>query len=273
MDADNKKDSMTARGAATLAAANSETLTLGMATMHSKSDHGRILTYFFSALLVVTTGWMAGVGSAAMILGPAVPLSNYVNNQPGELVVGDKKFTTFTYSATGDMPAAGGVNVIPIKDDLGNFGIRFQGAFVDVPSSQGGSDALITYMVETTDPARLISDAHLEGNPSLLGNFGSISVTETFLPLGMNGEYTMKIFDDESLPTPVLVDWVDFLPPVKKLNVQKDILAIATQNSQTATMSFVDQTFSQIVIPEPATLLLLVSGCMGIAVVSRRKML
>jgi hypothetical protein len=199
-----------------------------------------------------------------------VPLANYVNNEPGQLIVGDKKFTAFTYHATGDMPAAGGVNVIPIKDDAGNFGIRFQGAFVDVPSSQGGSDALISYMVEVTDPSRLISDAHLQGNPALLGEFGSISVTETFLPLGNNGEYTMKIFDDESLPTPVLVDWVDFLPPVKKLSVQKDILAIATQNSQTATMSFVDQTFSQIVIPEPATLLLMIGGCVGMATLRRR---
>jgi hypothetical protein len=119
----------------------------------------------------------------------------------------------------------------------------------------------------------LISDAHLAGNPNLLGEFGSISVTETFLPLGNNGEYTMEIFDDESLPTPVLTDRVDFLPPVRKLNVQKDILAIATQNSQTATLSFVDQTYSQVVIPEPASLMLLVGACFGWAAIARRRTL
>ena len=239
--------------------------------MRLKLNSIRFLMYFGGALAIVASGWTARVGSAAMILGPAVPLSTYVNNQQSELIVGDKKFTGFGYSSTGDMPAASGVNVIPIQDDQGNFGIRFNGAFVDVPSSQGGSDALITYMVEVTNPLRLISDAHSQGNPALLGEFGSISVVETFLPLGNNGEYTMKIFDDESLPTPVLVDWVDFLPPVRKLNVQKDILAIATQNSQTATMSFVDQTFSQIVIPEPASFVLILGGCLAVAAVGRRR--
>ena len=42
-----------------------------------------------------------------------------------------------------------------------------------------------------------------------------------------------------------LTDVTFFNPPVRKLNVQKDILVIATPQSQTVTMSFVDQTFSQ----------------------------
>ena len=93
----------------------------------------------------------------------------------------------------------------------------------------------------------------------------------TELPLGPNGEYTMKIFDDESLPNPVLVAWVDFKPPVRKLSVQKDILAIATQNSQTATLSFVDQTYSQILIPEPASVLLVLAS-LGMIGLARRRM-
>ena len=85
-------------------------------------------------------------------------------------------------------------------DNSGNFGIEFQGAFVDLPSSQGGSDAKIAYHVAVADPTKfLISDAHLAGNPTLLGTTGSISVTETFLPLGAAGEHTMKIYADESV--------------------------------------------------------------------------
>ena len=55
---------------------------------------------------------------------------------------------------------------------------------MDLASSQGGSDALITYMVEVTDPLYLISDAHLAGNPTLLGDPGLDQCVETFLPLG-----------------------------------------------------------------------------------------
>lgn len=223
-------------------------------------------------LLVVAIGGMIGSSQAATILmSPApVALSTLINNPEASYTVGDKKFTGFSYLATGDMPPAAAVNVAAILDDAGNFGIRFQGAFVDLPSSPGGSDALINYMVEATDPLKLISDAHLAGNPTLLGTQGSISVVETFLPLGQNGQYTMKIFDDESVGQK-LTDQTFFNPPVKKLNVQKDILVIATPQSQTVTMSFVDQSFSQITIPEATTVSLAVIGLLSMAGVARRK--
>lgn len=231
---------------------------------------------------MVAGSWLASASSAAIItLGPAVQLSTLVNNAQAEIIVGDKKFTGFDYVATNDMPGAAGVNVIPIYDDLNdadpntrNYGIRFQGAFMDLVSSQGGSDALITYMVEVTNPNFLIASAHLAGNPNLLGQFGSISVTETFLPLGQNGEYTMEIYDDESQPNPKLMDSTTFLPPVTKLNVQKDILARAVAdsapNGNTATISFVDQTFGQVPVPEATTIALALIGLVSAAGYRRR---
>jgi len=228
------------------------------------------LTFIGAVLLVFTASWMSASCPAATIIGDPVKLSSLTGEPDGAIVVGDKKFTQFGYTATGDMPGAGGVNVVPIQDDDGNYGIQFQGAFVDLPSSQGGSDALISYMVEVMDPRRLISDAHLAGNPSLLGTAGSISVNETFLPLGQNGEYTMKIFDDESAGQK-LTDWTFFEPPVRKLSVQKDILVIATPESQTVTLSFVNQTFSQIEVPEPATLLLTFFGMVSPAGCAKRR--
>jgi len=224
--------------------------------------------YWGALVLALAAGWVASTAQAAMILGPPVPLSSLINNPTASVVAGDKTFTGFTYSFIGDMPGPAGVNVIPIRDDDGYYGIRFQGAFIDLPSSQGGSDAFIEYMVEA-GPGRLISDAHVRGNPNVLGNVGSISVTETFLPLGQNGEYTMEIFDDENLDQAKLVDWVFFNPPVKKLNVQKDILALASPNGQSATMSFCDQTFSQ--TPEATTLALAVVGAVCVAALRRRR--
>ena len=67
-----------------------------------------------------------------------------------------------------------------------------------------------------------------------------------------------------------------FAIPVKTLNVQKDILGLAKVNPsspegpQTVTLSFVDQTFSQIVIPEPTTVALLFAGTFGLTLMRRR---
>ena len=207
--------------------------------------------------------------SGATIIGAPVALSTLLV-PGGNIVVGDKTFTNFGYTFTGDMPGPVGVNVVPITDDAGNFGIRFQAAFIDLPSSVGGSDALITYKV-TAGPGRLISDAHIEGNPNLLGTTGSISVTETFLPLGQNDEFTMKIYDDEGQPVPKLVDNTIFTTPVQSLDVQKDILAIVPTTASSATMSFVDQTFSQ--IPEPASALLVLGGIAILGFARKRRQL
>jgi hypothetical protein len=217
--------------------------------------------------------WTASC-SAALIIGTPVALSTLIV-PAATIVVGDKTFGGFTYTITGDMPPAPLVNVIPITDDAGNFGIRFQGAFIDTTGAAGGSDALITYTV-TADASHLISDAHLEGNPSRLGALGSMSVTETFLPLGANGQFTMKIYDDQNVTPAKLVDNTVFTTPVRTLNVQKDILGLAKVSPtspnapQTVTLSFVDQTFSQIVIPEPTTVAMLFAGTFGLALMRRR---
>jgi hypothetical protein len=207
--------------------------------------------------------------SAATIIGNTVALST-LTVPNGTLVVGDKTFTNFTYNFTGDMPIAANVNVIPITDDFGNFGIRFQGAFIDTTGDPGGSDALITYTV-TAAQGMLISDAHLQGNPSLLGTQGSISVTETFLPLSQVPPYQMKIYADQNLGVK-MTDQTAFTP-IQSLNVQKDILALAklpgsTGTPQTVTMSFVDQTFSQ--VPEASAVTMALIGCFGFGLSRRR---
>jgi hypothetical protein len=231
------------------------------------------LTFRGAMLLALTASWMIASCPAATIIGDPVKLSTLAGNPQGEVIVGDKKFTEFGYTFTGEMPDAAGVNVVPILDDLGNFGIRFQGFFMDLASSQGGSDATITYIVEATDPRKYISDAHLQGNPALPtpGRSGAVIVTETFLPLGPQGEYTMTIYDNEGVPLPKLVDWVYFQPPVKGLHVQKDIGIIAAAGAPSPSISFIDQSFSQIEVPEPATLLMTLFGMVSLAGIARRR--
>lgn len=184
-----------------------------------------------------------------------------------EIVSGDKKFDEFTYSWTGEMPPPNMVNVVPITDEMGNFGLRFQGAFMDLFSSQGGSDALITYRVMVLDPGRKIVDAHLAGNPELLGDTGSISVTESFT-FDTTGDNFMSIFSDEGAGD-VAIDWTEFSPRTV-LNVRKDIVAFATETGS-VTMSYVDQTFSQ--IPEASTgaMMLVGTGCLAFWQRQRRR--
>ncbi len=223
------------------------------------------------SLFALAVGLWSIPCSAATIVGPTVTLSSLLA-PGGQIVVADKTFTSFTYSPTGEMPAATLVNVIGIQDDFGNYGIRFQGGFTDLASSPGASDALITYMV-TAGPGFLISGAHLMGNPNVMGDVGAINVTETFLPLGPGGEYTMEIFDDENVNMAQLMDETFFVPPVQSLNVQKNILGIAVEGGQSVTLSMVDQTFSQInvVIPEPISAVLLVSAFFAVGLIGLRR--
>ena len=180
---------------------------------------------------------------AASVNAATIRLSRLVNGG-GSITVGDKVFDEFGYSGTGDMPDALDINVIDHVDLAGNFGLRFQGAFADFQGG-GASDALITFRVRVADgsPFR-ISDAHLQGNPDVLGPEGVMAVTETF----SEAQNTMSIYD--IVPGNLQnIDWTYFDQTFTELHVQKNIIAWAGQGSA-ATLSFVDQTFSQ--VPEPA---------------------
>lgn len=173
------------------------------------------------------------------------PLSDLL--QGGRLWSGDKEFSDFSYLGGGDMPAAEDIWVKAITDASGHVGIRFQGAFVDAPGD-GPSDALIGYTV-TAPPDKLISDVHLGANPLVFGGDGAVTITETFL--GTNDNVVLSAYD-LAPGGRQLTDWADLvdaagnLAPVQQLRVQKDVIAWSRDESAIATMSFIDQSFSQI---------------------------
>jgi hypothetical protein len=175
------------------------------------------------------------------------PLSDLIDG--GSIVSGDKTFSDFTYHGGGDMPAAEDIFVKAITDADGNFGIRFQGAFVDAVGG-GASDALIDYTVTAPD-GKLIKDVNLAANPLVVGganSTGLVSITETFLP--DNDQTVLSVFDirpglRKLTDRADLVDENGDLAPVKELHVQKDILVWSQSLGSAATLSFIDQTFSQ----------------------------
>jgi len=235
-----------------------------------------------AAALMAMACLMAAPAAAALIdLTPAIGQTNSVDSvslaelqaDPDAcIVVGDKIFSGFSYSAIGDMPPPEDVLVLGFRDLDDNWGISFHAAFIDLPGG-GASDALIRFMVEV-DPdfagvGFRISDAHLFVNAGL-GDESFVGVDETFLEKPNEG---LSAFATTLGPLPgttQLSDSVIFATPVVKLTVSKDITLIAANTGNVpARATIIDQSFSQ--IPEPTTLLL--AGMSGMAVVaaSRRR--
>jgi len=228
-----------------------------------------------SITTVVATVVSLAVTSTAMAaivpIGPPVDLQTLLDTDGSvlaELPNGDKKeFSGFSYAATGDNPIAANINIIPIVDNAnGTLGVRFQGGFTDLPGD-GASDALVTFTVMSFDDF-FINGARLQANTNIIGPPGAtgfVGITETFLP-GVNN-VLLEVFDLQ----PGLTRLIDSSPlaPTQKLDVQKDILLISGDANSVATLSFVDQLFREILVPEPtsATLLLI---AMGMALTSRR---
>ncbi|MBI2826553.1 MAG: PEP-CTERM sorting domain-containing protein [Planctomycetia bacterium] len=227
-----------------------------------------------------TSWWARGGASAfaaalavAVLAAPvkAAALSTLIGEH-GTMQVGDKLFSDFSYLKTGDMPDASAVNVVPYTDGAGNFGLLFQGAFLDFIGG-GGSDALLDFTVTVMNDDKVITGATLSGNPAVLGGDGAISLTETFLP---DDAHSLSIFDIKpGLTKPT--DAITFAHGFRTLHVQKDILAFsAGEHGGVPTMSFFTQTFVQSPappIPEPATVTLfgLGLGLLGVARLRRKK--
>lgn len=221
----------------------------------------------FAAILVTALSLCLATTSFAttITLGDAVPLDSLIDGSydpdgdgvgQSSLEISGKTFDGFSYAATGDMPGADGVNVIPIQDCDGNVGIRFQGGWLDLPGNSS-SDALIAFNATISAGAGMVIDGvHLAFNGSSVGGGGFAGITETFLPLNSP---VLNVYDD-GMGNVLLSDWAAVDPGVMELNIQKDIILNAG-TGVAATMSFVDQTFSM--VPEPNSMVLLLIGFAG----------
>jgi hypothetical protein len=205
------------------------------------------------AAVAVTAPWMGSANAAI------VPLSDLLNGQT--IQSGDKMFSDFTYTKTGDMPSPENVNVETIQAANGDFGLRFQGGFVDQAGGDS-SDALVTFNVSVANAGWLINGVTLSANPAVFNGAGLASVTETFVPTIIDDKLVVYDFGNGD---DLLLDEITFAGGYAMLPVQKDVILHANDPSGTGavTMSYFDQTFSQ--VPEPAGLVLVIAGllCLG----------
>lgn len=205
--------------------------------------------------------------------GSPVILADLLSGQVMGVTVGDKSFSEFFYSTLpgDDMPAPEDINVFGFQDDDGNYGVSFHGAFIDLPGN-GPSDALLRFTVEVTPEAQAqgfrISDAHLFAGGVGVGENSVFTIDETF----QQNDATLNAFAT-TLGGPLetqLSDWVFFdEDPINevytRLRVTKDIFALAGDTNQPARTTVIDQSFSQVQIPEPTTLGLLGLALLGVA--------
>jgi hypothetical protein len=204
--------------------------------------------------------------------GSSVKLGDLVSGEVMGITVGDKQFTGFNYSPIGDMPNAADVNVFGFKDPDGNWGITFNGTFMDLPGG-GASDALIRYMVQV-DPTNTrlgwrISDAHAFLGGVGVGENSVFIVDESFL----ENNQTLHTYDSTfGVGGTKTNDQTTFNPVLQKLNVTKDIFAFASDNSTLpARATAIDQSFSQSKVPEPATIVMCLMAGLGLVLISRQQ--
>jgi hypothetical protein len=234
----------------------------------------------FAALLIATMAMVAAPVRAAFIdLTPSggsnssssVSLADLISGAVSGITVGDKVFTGFSYSTlSADMPKAVSVSVEGFKDMNGNWGVTFQGAFMDLPGGDPSSDAQIGFdvAVNATGIANglRISDAHLFLDGANVGGpNSSFIVDESFAQQFPSLPPLVAQVTTFGPGITKLSDSANLTPPVKMLHVFKDINAIAGAGSiAPARGTVISQSFSQTqIVPEPAVAVLSLLGMVG----------
>ena len=208
--------------------------------------------------------------------GDFVILTDLLTGTVPTVTVGDKDFSMFSYSPAGDMPAAADVKVFGFQDEDGNYGLSFHGVFWDLPGGDVDSMATLEFDVEVSSQGQelgnVISDAHLflGGSGISLDQESEVSVDESFA----GTSETLRVFSS-TIGGPAqneLSDFVNFGQTYMSLRVTAliSVQAGASAN-QPARASVIDLSFSQTVVPEPSSaLLMLLAGATAAIRRSRR---
>lgn len=195
--------------------------------------------------------------------------------------IGNLEFSNFTYSGTAS-PSGDAIGAASIEVTLfDSSGFTFTSGW-DVTTQEDGNssfqDSVIGYSVQTVNGQATIEDLGLGFNGSVTGN-GVASVTEQYClgtTAGVGACVDPPTLGVSDPPGTTSNDVVFGL--VSELSVSKDIDVTSGVDywsggyqASTANISTVTNSFSQISVPEPVSMLMMGGGLVLLGVIRRRK--
>jgi PEP-CTERM motif len=230
----------------------------------------KVFTAMAASALTVLLLFSAATTARAQITnlnqGETVNLADVLDNGLA-LQIGDKQFGNFSFSYSDNNSSnidlvAANVNVTALSNVVG-FGVSFT-----EPLSAAGTDdkhIMLQYTVLVTDPNFKISDIHLSITGAAFGN-GYGNADEDVFNDAFNGNNVGHLH--ASIPG-ASTDQADIVPTETQLWVQKDVEVNGGGAGGVASITIIDQTFSQ--VPEPSTVLLVGLGLLGLVAVNRKR--
>jgi hypothetical protein len=202
----------------------------------------------------------------------AISLADLIANN-GTITVDDKIFSDFSLTVSGGTGVFGpvdatGINVLATSIDPTHQMLTFAGGFFAGLGAGGPAssvDYLIGYTVTTTNGLPLINDIELSFNGVVTSPIATANVTEQAF---VSGQLVGTVF----VNTPSNLGTNSIVlsgGPFTSVNVQKDILLVAAPDGQVS-ISAINQTISQVAVPEPTSLLFLGLGLAGLGIWKRK---
>jgi len=221
-------------------------------------------------MLNAVRGFVAGL-AVLMVAIPshvmAITLDDLITNDDF-IIEGDKIFYDFGYVDNNNSgPDPADINVS--GDTAGGFyGLQFQGGFIDFPGPPS-LDVVISYHVGVIGLAYEISDIHTAANLAVFGTGTSSLDTCAYDP---DNAFSLLGCVNLTNPPQKLSGSAIFLLGSVPTAYVENHLVLDGGSAGIATLSFGNNWLSQVEVPvpEPATIILLGSGLLGIGFMSRK---